>query len=104
MKKIKIKKGDQVKVISGSDKGLIGEVLKIFKNKNKVLVKGINIIKKHTKPSTKNPQGGIINKESPIDISNILLLDPNLGIATKIKYICDSDGKKRISKKSGEII
>lgn len=104
MFKIKIKKKDQVKVITGKSKGIIGEVLKVFPKKNKVIISGVNIMKKHVKSSSNNPKGGIISKELPIDISNVSILDPKLLQPTKIKYIFKDNKKLRISKKSGEIL
>ena len=74
MRKIKIKKDDKVRIITGENKGSEGKVLKVLKNKKKVLVEGVNIVKKHSKPNSKNPQGGIIEKESPVDISNLSLI------------------------------
>ena len=71
MTKLKIKTGDTVKVIAGDHKGSEGKVLTVFKNKNKAIVEGVNMVKKHTKPSAKNPQGGIVEKEAPIHISNL---------------------------------
>lgn len=104
MLKIKIKKKDKVKVITGESKGIIGEVLQVFPKKNKVIVLGVNIIKKHVKPSRGNPQGGIIEKEAPIHISNVAILDPKLLKITKIKYLFQDNKKLRISKKSGEVL
>lgn len=104
MKKNKIKKGDQVQIISGNNKGKIGEVLKMIPVKNRILVRGINIIKKHIKASNQKPQGGIIEKEGSIHVSNVLLLDKTIGKGTKIKYIFQDGKKNRISKKSGTLI
>jgi len=89
MTKFKIKTGDTVQVITGDNKGTEGKVLKIFKDKNKAVVEGVNMVKKHTKPSAKNPQGGIIEKEAPIHISNLSLLtkkekQPELDINWKV--------------------
>lgn len=103
VKKIHIKKGDQVIVTEGAYKGKKGRVLEVFPKKYRALVEGVNIIKKHQKP-TNESQGGIIEKEAPIHISNIMLADPKTGEATRIgrKLV---DGKMvRYSKKSGEII
>jgi len=100
---MKIIKGDTVQIISGSDKGKQGRVLKSYPVKNKILVEGINIVKKHIRPSQENPQGGISEKEMPINISNVALLFN--GEPTKIGYkILDDNKKVRISKKTGEII
>lgn len=99
-----IKKGDKVKVISGKDKGKEGIVLTAFPKKDKVIVEGVNTMKKHQKPNAMAPQGGIIETEAPIHVSNIQLIDPKTGEATRIGYK-EVDGKKvRVSKKSGEII
>jgi len=101
--KIKLKKGDKVKVISGADKGKDGEVLKILRHKNKAVVENINVRKKHTKATNEDP-GGINDISTPIDISNLMLLDPKTGEPTRIgrKLV---DGKLvRYAKKSGEII
>jgi len=104
-KKLHIKKGDTVKVITGEYKGQQGRVLKVFPKLNKAIVEGINIVHKHTKPNQDNPKGGILQKETPIHISNIMLIDPDSGEPTRIgrKY---NDKKKfvRYSKKSGKII
>jgi len=78
MIKLKIKSGDLVKVIAGDHKGSEGKVLKVDREKNKAIVEGVNMVSKHTKPSAKNPQGGIIKKEAPIHISNIALIDPKI--------------------------
>lgn len=103
-KKIKIKKGDEVIVIAGKDKGKKGSVLSVVRETDRVLVAGINMIKKHQKPDRTSP-GGIISKEASLHISNIALLDPKEGKATRIGYKILEDGKKvRIAKLSGEII
>jgi len=106
---IRLKKNDKVKVISGNHKGKEGKILKIFRDKNRVIVEGVNIIKRHTRPNQKNPQGGISQKEASIHVSNILLIDPKAGEPTKVgmQIIEDENGKKkrmRFGKKSGEII
>ena len=75
MIKLKIKTGDSVKVIAGDHKGITGKVTRVYKEKNKAIVEGVNMVSKHTKPSAKNPQGGIVKKEAPIHISNLLLVD-----------------------------
>ena len=105
----RLKKNDKVKVVSGNHKGKEGKILKLFPEKNRVIVEGVNIIKRHTKPNQKNPQGGITQKESPIHISNIMLIDPKSNEPTRIgmQVIESEDGKKkrmRYGKKSGEII
>ena len=103
MPKLKIKKGDQVVILSGDDKGKTGEVLKAMPKENKVVVQGVNLVKRHTKPSQTNP-GGIVTKEAPINVSNVAIVDPKTGKATKIGYK-EVDGKKvRVARKSGEVI
>lgn len=103
--KLRIRKGDKVKVISGNAKGKTGTVLAIQIDKNRALVEGINIVSKHTKPSAANPNGGIEKKEAPIHISNLMLVDPATGQATRTGRKLDDKGKlQRYSKKTGEII
>ncbi len=109
MFKTRLKKNDKVKVISGNHKGKEGKILKIFRDKDSVIVEGVNIIKRHTRPTQKNPQGGITQKEAPIHISNIMLIDPKANEPTRIgmQIISDDSGNKkrmRYGKKSGEII
>ena len=100
---MKIIKGDSVRIMTGNDKGKEGWVLKSYPVKNKILVEGINIVKKHVRPSQENPQGGITEKEMPIDISNVALLVN--GEPTRVGYkILDDNKKVRISKKTGEVI
>jgi len=103
MTKFKIKSGDTVQVITGDYKGTEGKVVKIFVDKNKAIVEGVNLVKKHTKPSAKNPQGGIIEKEAPIHISNLSLLTKK-GETTRVGYKMEGDKKVRFSKKSNEVI
>jgi large subunit ribosomal protein L24 len=98
MKKFKIKSGDTVKVIAGDHKGSEGKVLQIIKDKDRVLVEGVNLVSKHTKPSAQNPQGGIVKKEASLHISNVLLLEE--GVAVRIGFKVDGDTKTRISKKT----
>ncbi|KYD20710.1 MAG: 50S ribosomal protein L24 [Caldibacillus debilis] len=99
-----VKKGDKVKVISGKDKGKTGVVLAAFPKKNRVLVEGVNLIKKHAKPSQENPQGGIITKEAPIHVSNVMPIDPKTGEPTRVGYKIVDGKKVRIAKKSGEVL
>ena len=100
---MKIIKGDSVRIMTGSDKGKEGRVLKSFPVKNKILIEGINIVKKHVRPSQDSPQGGITEKEMPVNISNVVLLVN--GEPTKVGYkILDDSKKVRISKKTGEVI
>ena len=105
MSKIHIKKNDTVVVLAGEDKGKTGKVLKVLVEKNRALVEGVNMVSKSTKPSAKNPQGGIVKQEAPIHISNLSLVDPKSGKATRVGIKVTEDGKKvRIAKKSGEEI
>ena len=85
MPKMKIKKGDQVVILSGDDKGKNGEVVKAMPKEGKVVVQGVNLVKRHTKPSQTTP-GGIVTKEAPINVSNVALVDPKSGKATKVGY------------------
>ena len=103
MAKLKIKTGDTVKVIAGDHKGSEGKVLEVFTDKNKVIVEGINLVKKHSKPSAQNPQGGIVEKEAPIHVSNLSLLTGK-GETTRVGYKMEGDKKVRFSKKSNEVI
>jgi large subunit ribosomal protein L24 len=98
MKKFKIKSGDTVKVIAGDHKGSEGKVLQIIKDKDRVLVEGVNLVSKHTKPSAQNPQGGIVKKEASLHISNLMLVQD--GVAVRVGYQVDGDAKTRISKKT----
>ena len=103
MTKLHIKKGDTVIVISGEDKGKTGKVLQMLREK--AIVEGVNIVTKSSKPSAKHPQGGFVKVEAPIHISNLSLIDPKSGKATRIAIQVKEDGKKvRIAKKSGEEI
>jgi large subunit ribosomal protein L24 len=107
---MKLKKEDNVIVISGNFKGKTGKILKVFPKKNRVIIEGVNLRKRHSKASQQNPQGGIIEKESPIEASNVMILDPKSNEATKIgkKIIIDEKtGKKRsvrTSRLSGEML
>ena len=98
MKKFKIKSGDTVKVIAGDHKGTEGKVLQIIKDKDRVLVEGVNLVSKHTKPSAQNPQGGIVKKEASLHISNVMLVED--GVAVRVGYQVDGDTNSRISKKT----
>ena len=105
MSQLHIKKNDTVVVLAGEDKGKTGKVLKVLVEKNRALVEGVNMVSKSTKPSAKNPQGGIVKQEAPIHISNLSLIDPKSGKATRVGIKVTEDGKKvRIAKKSGEEI
>ncbi len=105
MGKLHIKKNDTVVVLAGEDKGKTGKVLKVLVEKNRALVEGVNMVSRSTKPSAQNPQGGIVKQEAPIHISNLSLVDPKSGKATRVGIKVTEDGKKvRIAKKSGEEI
>lgn len=105
MSKLHIKKGDTVYVNAGEDKGKTGRVLSVLVKDSRAVVEGINIVSKHTKPSAKNPQGGIIKVEAPIHISNLNVVDPKTGKPTRIGRKQNEEGKLvRYSKKSGEEI
>jgi large subunit ribosomal protein L24 len=104
MIKLKIKSGDIVRVIAGDHKGAEGKVLRVYKEKNKAIVEGVNMVSKHTKPSAKNPQGGIVKKEAPINISNVMLWDAKAGAPTKVSRKREDGKLVRIAKKSGEVI
>ncbi|WP_338752615.1 50S ribosomal protein L24 [Bacillus sp. FJAT-52991] len=99
-----VKKGDKVMVITGKDKGKTGIVLAAFPKKDRVLVEGVNIVKKHSKPSQVNPQGGIISQEAPIHVSNVMLLDPKSNEPTRIGFKMVDGKKVRVAKKSGETL
>ena len=100
---MKIRKGDQVIVTTGRDKGKQGEVLRAMPKDNKVVVQGVNMVKRHTRPSQTNA-GGIISKEAPIDVSNVALIAPETGKATRIGYKVVDGEKVRVAKKSGKVI
>jgi large subunit ribosomal protein L24 len=104
MIKLKIKSGDTVKVIAGDHKGSEGKVLRVDREKNKAIVEGVNMVSKHTKPSAKSPQGGIVKKEAPIHISNIALIDPKSKTATRVGIKVEGDKKVRFSKKSNQVL
>lgn len=105
-----VKKNDQVLVLSGVYKGKRGKILKVFPSQNRVIVEGVNFINRHMRPSSNMPQGGIVKKEAPIHVSNVMVIDPKTNEPTRIKYdFLKTDGKRsrrkaRFSKKSGEMI
>ena len=99
-----VKKGDKVKVITGKDRGKEGTILEAYPKKERVLVEGINIVKKHAKPSQDNPQGGILEIEAAIHVSNVMLIDPKTGEPTRVGYEVKDGKKVRIAKKSGQAI
>lgn len=104
MGKLKIKSGDKVVVIAGEHKGSEGEVLVVMPEKNKAIVEGVNLVKKHQKPSAESPQGGITEKEAPIHISNLSLIDPKSGEPTRVGYRMEGDKKVRFAKKSNQVL
>ncbi len=101
--KIKIKKGDTVRVIAGSNKGAEGSVLSISRETNKAVVEGVNVVKKHNKPNAQNPQGGITDKEAPIHLSNLSLITAD-GKTTRVGYRMEEGVKVRFAKKTDEAI
>ena len=101
---MRVTKGDTVVVIAGKDKGTKGTVTKVMPKANRVLVEGVNVITKHQKPSAMNPQGGIINKEAPIHISNVMPLDPETGKGTRVRFEMKDGKKVRVAVKSGKEI
>lgn len=103
MSKIKLKNGDKVRVIAGDHKGTEGEIVALIREKNKAIVSGVNVVKRHTKPNAQNPQGGIIEKEAPIAISNLSLLTAE-GQTTRIGYRMEEGKKVRVSRKTNEAI
>ena len=103
MGKLKIKTGDTVRVIAGDHKGSEGKVLTVFIEKNKAIVEGVNMIKKHMKPNAQSPQGGIVEEEAAIQISNLSLLNSK-GEATRVGYRMEDGKKVRFAKKSNEVI
>lgn len=104
MSKLHIRKNDTVIVLSGEDKGKKGKVLKVLVEKQRAIVEGVNMVSKSTKPSAKNPQGGIVKQEAPIHISNLSLIDPKSGKATRVSVKKEGKNVIRIAKKSGEEI
>jgi large subunit ribosomal protein L24 len=104
-KKLHIKKGDSVVVVTGNSKGQKGKVLEVIRKSERAIVEGVNMMKKHTKPNAANPQGGIIEKEASVHISNLMLADPKTGAPTRVGRRADAEGKLvRYAKKSGEEI
>ena len=103
--KVKIHKGDDVIVITGKDRGKKGKVLAVYPRESRVLVEGVNVVKKHVKPGGAHPDGGIMEQEALMHISNVALIDPKSGKATRIGFRILEDGKKvRYAKKSGELL
>ncbi len=102
---MRVVKNDNVRILTGKYRGKTGKVLKVFPDQDRIIVEGVNIIKKHTKPSQKNPQGGIVEKEATIQVSNVMIIDPKTSEPTRVGYKILEDGTKvRISKKSGEML
>ena len=104
MTKLKIKSGDIVRVIAGDHKGTEGKVVRVYREKNKAIVEGANMVSKHTKPSAKSPQGGIVKKEAPIHISNLALVEAKTKETTKVGFRVEGDKKVRFSKKSNQVL
>jgi large subunit ribosomal protein L24 len=100
----KIKKDDRVVVLAGKDKGRQGQVVRVFPAESRVLVSGINMIKRHTRPSQGDPQGGIKNREAALHISNVALVDPKTGEPTRVGFRVENGKKVRVAKKSGEVV
>jgi large subunit ribosomal protein L24 len=99
-----VKKGDKVMVISGKDKGKSGTIIASFPKTERVLVEGMNLVKKHMKPNQANPQGGIISQEASMHVSNVMLIDPKSGEPTRVSYKVEDGKKVRVAKRSGETI
>ena len=104
MAKLHIRKNDTVMVLAGEDKGKTGKVLKVLVEKQRAIVEGVNMVSKSTKPSAKNPQGGIVKQEAPIHVSNLSLIDPKSGNTTRVSIKQEGKNVVRIAKKSGEEI
>ena len=104
MTKLKIKTGDIVRVIAGDHRGSEGKIVRVIREDNKAIVEGVNMVSKHTKPSAKSPQGGIIKKEAPIQISNLSLIDPKSKETTRVGIRIEGDKKVRFSKKSNQVL
>jgi large subunit ribosomal protein L24 len=104
MEKLKIKSGDLVLVTAGDHKGSEGKVLRVLKDKNKAIVEGVNLVKKHQKPSAASPKGGITEMEAPIHISNLAVKDPKSGEATRVGFKMEGDKKVRFAKKSNQVL
>jgi large subunit ribosomal protein L24 len=100
----KIKKGDRVVILAGRDKGRQGAVLKVLPKESRVLVEGLNIVQRHTRPTQGDPQGGIKSKEAALHISNVAIVDPKSGGATRVGFRVEDGKKVRFAKKSGEVI
>ena len=102
---MKVAKDDTILVISGDDRGKMGKVLRVFPRKQRLLVEGVNFIKRHTRPSQTNPKGGIVEKEAPINISNVMVVCPKCNVPTKVGTKTLEDGRRtRLCKQCGEIL
>lgn len=101
---MKIKTGDEVKVISGHYKGTVSTVTKVFPKENKIIVEGVNMVKKSLKPSQANPEGGVVDKEAKIDASNVMLYDRKAKSASRVGFKFEDGKKVRIFKKSGNVV
>ncbi|MCA3256219.1 MAG: 50S ribosomal protein L24 [Alphaproteobacteria bacterium] len=104
MSAAKIKKGDRVVVLSGKDKGKHGEVVRAMPKDGKVVVSGVNVVVRHTKPSQADPQGGLKRKEAPIHVSKVAIEDPKTGKPTRVGFRIENGQKVRVAKRSGEVI
>ncbi len=104
MSKLHVKTGDTVVVITGKDKGKQGKIIAAQPKKDRVIVEGVNVVKRHTKPTQSNPQGGIIEKEAPIHVSNVMIVDPATGKPTRIKKVQQGDKMVRAAVKGGNIL
>lgn len=103
--KLRVKKGDTVVVVSGADKGKRGKVLRVVPKKGRVVVENVRMIKKHQRPTQTSPQGGIVEREAPIDISNVMVVDPDKDVPTRVGIRVQEDGtRRRYAKKSGELL
>ena len=103
MGKIKFKSGDKVRVIAGDHKGSEGEIVSLLREKNKAIVSGVNVVKRHTKPNAQNPQGGIVEKEAPLHISNVALFNPENDKPERVGFRVNEDGTKvRVFKSTGK--
>lgn len=101
---MKIRTDDKVQIIAGKDKGKTGKVIRVYKDKNKVLVEGVNIVKKHLKPGVANEKGGIVSIERPIDVSNVMYFDDNANRPTRLGYKIVKGKKYRVSKATGDVV
>jgi large subunit ribosomal protein L24 len=100
----KIRKDDRVVVLVGKDKGRQGQVVRVFPKEGRLVVAGVNMVKRHTRPSQADPQGGIKNKEAPLHVSNVAIVDPKTGEPTRVGFRMEGGKKVRFAKKSGEVI